>query len=423
MKTLSIVIPAYNERATLRAVVAQVLAVELAPLGLRRQIVIVDDRSTDGTREILEAMARGQAGTPALGDAELIVLYHATNRGKGAALRTGFARATGDLVLIQDADLEYDPRDYPRLLAPLLEGRADVVYGSRYLPSDGTVLRFQHTLGNRLLTLLGNLATDLNLTDMHTCYKVFRAEVLRELHLESERFDIDPEITMKLARQRWRICEVPVRYCGRSYEQGKKIGWRDAVDAVTCLLRHRLAPPAGDGASREALLRARRASAMNRRLFETLRPSLGARVLEVGSGAGALTDWLLRHGPVIATDHRPAALSLLRERYARYDTVRVLDWQLGDPLPEEIGAQVDTLLLHVGVDEPLSDAALRAAWRLLAPSGGRLILLEPTPSGPEPSSRLSEAGFALERPPQDGPAGGRARLVIARAAGGTTTHR
>jgi glycosyltransferase involved in cell wall biosynthesis len=230
---LSIVVPVYNEADT---VVALLDAVRSAPLpeGVEREVVVVDDASTDGSRRILEDY---------VGDREDVrLLAQPANRGKGAALRRGFADAAGDIVLVQDADLEYDPREYPKLLGPILEGKADVVYGSRFQGSDAhRVLFFWHMVGNRFLTLLSNMVTNLNLTDMETCYKAFRIEILRSIRLEEDRFGFEPEVTAKIARLPGvRIYEVGIGYSGRTYEEGKKIGWRDGLQALACILKYGL---------------------------------------------------------------------------------------------------------------------------------------------------------------------------------------
>ncbi len=235
MRKLSIIMPVFNERATLREIVRRVLAQDV---GLEKELILVDDYSTDGTRDLYDAL---RAEHPA---ADLHVFHHDRNRGKGAALRTGFAAASGDIILVQDADLEYDPKDYPTLLRPIVENKADVVYGSRFTGGDAhRVLFFWHMVGNRVLTLLSNMLTNLNLTDMETCYKVFRAEVLREISIRSNRFNFEPEITAKIARSNrsgghWRIYEVGISYAGRDYTEGKKITWKDGVSAVWTIARY-----------------------------------------------------------------------------------------------------------------------------------------------------------------------------------------
>ncbi|CAK8712106.1 Undecaprenyl-phosphate 4-deoxy-4-formamido-L-arabinose transferase [Candidatus Electronema halotolerans] len=224
---LSIVIPAYNEEKTLQTVVKTVQAVQLP---LAKELVLVDDASTDSTRQIMEQLP----------DSNIVRVFHEQNQGKGAALRSGFAAATGDIILIQDADLEYDPQEYPKLLQPILDGKADVVYGSRFVGSEAhRVLYFWHMVGNRLLTLLSNICTNLNLTDMETCYKVFRREVLQNITIREDRFGFEPEITAKVARTGCPIYEVGISYSGRTYAEGKKIGIKDGFRALYCILKYR----------------------------------------------------------------------------------------------------------------------------------------------------------------------------------------
>ncbi len=226
---LSIVVPVYNEAATILATLERV---QLTPFN--KEIIVVDDGSTDGTRDVLTTIS----------DPTVRVFFHHRNLGKGAALRTGFANASGDYVLVQDADLEYDPQDYPTLLEPLLNGDADVVFGSRFLSGPKRVLFFWHMVANQLLTLLSNMTTNLNLTDMETGYKALRLEIVRKLNLQSDRFGIEPEITAKVARLRCRVYEVPISYHGRTYDEGKKIRWTDAFWAVAAILRYGLLPDA-----------------------------------------------------------------------------------------------------------------------------------------------------------------------------------
>ena len=233
---LSVVIPVYNERETLREILRQVRAVPL-----KKQIILVDDCSKDGTRELLEQMRTT--------DPDLTIAFHDVNRGKGAALRTGFAHATGQVVIVQDADLEYDPAQYLQLIQPIVEGKADVVYGSRFIGDKHRVLFFWHMLANKFLTTLSNMFTNLNLTDMEVCYKVFRREVIQGITLKSDRFGFEPEVTAKVARfqmpaadgrppRRCRVYEMPVSYNGRDYKEGKKIGWKDGVQALWCIVRY-----------------------------------------------------------------------------------------------------------------------------------------------------------------------------------------
>ena len=219
---LSIVIPVFNEAATIGEIIERV---RRAPLDLEREVVVVDDGSTDGTSVELDKLVTAHPGT-------IRVVTHEHNRGKGAALRSGFACASGDIVLIQDADLEYDPRDYPALLRPILEQRADVVFGNRFHGGEHRVLYYRHFLANRVLTTICNVVTDLNLSDMEVGYKVFRTSVLRRLHLRARGFDIEPELVIKTAKLGVRIYEVPIAYHGRTYAEGKKIGWRDGVVAL-----------------------------------------------------------------------------------------------------------------------------------------------------------------------------------------------
>jgi glycosyltransferase involved in cell wall biosynthesis len=239
--TLSVVVPVYNERGTILQILDRIRRVPI-----RKEIIVVDDFSTDGTREILHDVERDERSRDSRRVDELNsvrVVFHERNCGKGAALRTGFTHLTGSIVIVQDADLEYNPDEYPDLIEPILDGRADVVFGSRFIGETHRVLYFWHYVGNKLLTTLSNMLTGLNLTDMETCYKVFRREVIDELSptLKSNRFGFEPEITAKVGRGKLRVYEVPISYSGRNYEEGKKITWRDGVQALWCMVRYSIA--------------------------------------------------------------------------------------------------------------------------------------------------------------------------------------
>lgn len=370
---LSIVMPAYNERKTLREIVSRVLTVDLSALGLTRELVIVDDGSKDGTRDILRELD-GKDGVRAI--------FQPQNMGKGAAVWAGMRAATGDVVLIQDADLEYDPREYPTLLRPILEGEADAVYGSRFLGAPGghRVLYFWHTVGNKLLTLLSNVFTNLNLTDMETCYKAMTREVVDRLDLESKRFGIEPEITCKLARMRARIFEVPISYHGRTYEEGKKIGLKDAFQAVWTILRYfRWEAPAGDvGAI--TLRRMGELAPYNRWLHARFEGWLGTRVLEVGSGVGNQTRFFDDKERVIASDVEAHYVRELKTKFGGRSNVRIASFRFplvdGD-VADLTGEALDTIVC-LNVLEHIEDdrGTLRDFARVL-PKGGHLALLVP----------------------------------------------
>lgn len=369
---LTVVIPAYNERLLVRELLRRVLAVRAAELrGL--EVIVVDDGSTDGTREILGEIA---ADVP-----EVQLILQERNQGKGAAVRAGIAAATGDLIVIQDADLEYDPRDYARLVRPFLEDGADVVYGSRFLTSERRrVLYFRHTLGNRLITLLSNWATDLNLTDVETCYKMFRAPLLKSLPIRSNDFALEPELTAKIAKRNCRIFEVPISYVGRTYREGKKIGWRDGFKALYTILRFKLIDDLykEDEYGSHILHELEHARRFNRWMADAIRPWVGDRVLEIGAGIGNITDQLLPRVRYLASDINPHYLDYLRNSAVGKPYLEVARVDLEERADfESLGGAFDTVVC-LNVLEHVADpaAALDHMAHALAP-GGRLVLYVP----------------------------------------------
>ncbi len=365
---LSVIIPAYNEKQTILEIVAKVQAVPI-----EKEILIIDDGSTDGTRDILQTLD-GRDGVR--------VLLQPLNRGKGAAIARGFQEARGDIVLIQDADLEYDPMEYPKLIHPIESGRADVVYGSRFLGGgERRVLYFWHTVGNRMLTLISNMLTNLNLTDMETCYKVFRREVVQSFTIESPRFGIEPEITAKVARRGYRLFEVPISYYGRTYEEGKKIGFKDAVSAVWTMLKFRfreVEDPRNVG--HVTLARMAKLESYNRWLHDFFDPFLGRRILEIGSGFGNQTRYFADRERVIASDLDPVACETLRSTFRDRASVTVdsLRFPLSPEALERLRAEkLDTVLCANVLEHIEDDVTTLAQIREILQPGGRLVLLVP----------------------------------------------
>src|SRR5262249_40161895 len=408
---LSVVMPVFNEAKTIEEILRKVQAVRV-----EKEILIIDDGSRDGTRDILRGLD-GKDG--------MRVFLQEKNQGKGAAVSVGFRNAVGDVVVVQDADLEYDPQELPKLLKPIEEGHADVVFGSRFLGGgERRVLYFWHTVGNRFLTLASNMCTNLNLTDMETCYKMFRREVIQSMTIESRRFGIEPEITAKVARRGYRVYEVPISYYGRTYEEGKKIGWKDAFSALWTIVKHGVREAEDPkNVGHVTLTRLARLEPYNRWLVERFRGVLGPRVLEIGAGFGNVTRHLVETdgGPrrelVVASDLDPLALEYLKGTFRDEPAIRIASYRfpLTPQQREEIGAlKIDTIvccnvLEHIEDDE----GALEDFFRILQP-GGRLVLLVPAMAKlygtldvalrhfrryekDEVEKKLRRAGFTVER--------------------------
>jgi glycosyltransferase involved in cell wall biosynthesis len=365
---LSVVIPAYNEAGTIREIVRRV-----GEVPVEKEILIVDDGSTDGTREILRELD---------GSGGIRVFLQPVNQGKGAAVSVGFRHATGDVVVVQDADLEYDPLEYLKLLAPIEAGHADVVYGSRFLGGGARrVLYFWHTVGNRFLTLASNMFTNLNLTDMETCYKMFRREVVQSMTIESRRFGIEPEITAKVARRGYRVYEVPISYYGRTYEEGKKIGWRDAFSALWTIIRHAFREAEDpENVGHVTLARMARLEPYNHWLVERFRSALGTRILEIGAGFGNMTRHLTGRELVVASDLDPVAIEYLRGAFREDGSVRVASYRFpldGAGRDEIRSLKIDTVVCLNVLEHIEDDSGTLADLHAVLQPGGRLVLLVP----------------------------------------------
>ncbi len=367
---VSVVMPIYNECWTIREIVRRVLARPEVS-----ELVMVDDGSTDGTRErITQLVEKNQGGRVAVR-----ALMRERNGGKGAALVDGFAAVTGDVVIVQDADLEYDPQDYPALIEPITDGRADAVFGSRFAGGKRNVLLFWHTLVNRLLTLSCNVVSDLNLTDVWTGYKVFRTELIRKIPLSSRGFDFEPEITIKLAKLGCRISEVPVSYQGRTYAEGKKIGLKDAFIAAWAIARTALFGDLGELAVGEQTLRIMsKAGRYNRFIYDQYKQHLGPEVVEIGAGVGNISRFLLDRERLLLTENDPSYLENLRACFKGWGYVDVRPLDIMAPKDAEgLWSKFDSAVCFNVIEHVKDDAAaVSNIARLLRP-GGKAILIVP----------------------------------------------
>jgi SAM-dependent methyltransferase len=371
-RKLSVLMPIYNERWTLKEIIRRVLQ---APVPLDIELIAVDDGSSDGSWELLKELAEQ--------DARIVAIQHQKNRGKGAAIRTAIEHASGDVAVIQDADLEYDPCDFAVLLDPILSGKADAVFGSRFAGHSRRVLFFWHSLVNRALTTMCNLLNNLNLTDMETCYKMVRTDVLKQLRLSSNTFTLEPELTSRLAQWGARIYEVPISYDGRTYAEGKKIGARDGVKAIAQMLRCKFWDTQfTDHSGFYILSSVARASGYNRWILDQVNQFMGQRVMEAGSGIGNLSSLLLRRQRVVLTDYEDIYVSKLRQRFGRQENIRVDQCDLTNPSDYERwhAEDLDTVfcsnvLEHLEPDQQV----LQSFHDTLAPGGHCVIVV---PAGP-----------------------------------------
>jgi len=368
---LSVLVPLYNEEEFVAPILERVIEAPL-PDGMEREIIVVDDGSNDGSADIVAELATRHP--------EIQLVRQPRNLGKGAAIRTAIERARGDFCIIQDADLEYDPREYGSVLRPLLEGKADVVYGSRFMiVGERRVLYFWHSVANRVLTELCNLVADLNLTDMETCYKVFRTSLLKSIPIRSDRFGVEPELTIKTARRQVRIYETPISYHGRTYEEGKKIGLKDAVAAVFIILRYAFTNDIYKDSGPDILHALSKAPRFNRWMGDTIRPYLGERVLEIGPGIGNLTRVLIPHVKCyVAADIDGEHLARLMTRFQHRHNLHVRHCDLANPADfTELAGSMDTVVC-LNVLEHIEDdmQGLKNIHSALR-SGGRAIVLVP----------------------------------------------
>lgn len=362
---LSVIIPVYNERKTLKSLIERVRSVE----GIEKEIILVDDYSTDGTRDLY----------PEIYPLVDKILLHTHNQGKGAAIRTGISYATGDYTIIQDADLEYDPQEYHLLLAPVYDNNADVVYGSRFLSGrPHRVLYFWHSMGNKFLTLLSNMFTNLNLTDMETCYKLVRTDLLKSITIEQNRFGMEPELTAKLAKMPIRIFEVGISYDGRSYSEGKKIGWKDGFQAIWCILKYSQGRYRDYG--KETLIQLSQFDQYSKWMYSKFKHHLGKRIMEIGCGIGNNLDNLAENPQteIILTDYRDDYLELLKDAHGDRPNISFYKYDATQKAPEELLKNPPDSIVMLNVLEHINEdtLVLNNLYNLL-PSGGKLVILVP----------------------------------------------
>jgi glycosyltransferase involved in cell wall biosynthesis len=370
---LSILIPVYNERYLVGELIRRALIAPL-PDNMDRELVIVDDGSKDGTRDILKKIAAQHPD-------KIKYIEHAKNGGKGSAIKTAIAAATGDFSIFQDADLEYDPNDYMKLMGPLVSGHADVVYGSRFLTSERRrVLYFWHSIGNHVLTTLSNMFTDLNLTDMETCYKAFRTPILKSIPIRSNCFGLEPEITAKVAKRGLRLYEVPINYDGRTYREGKKITWKDGFRALWVMLKYKIIDDLYDEKSGHDILASiGKAHHFNQWMADAaVRPYVGNRVLEIGAGIGNMTQQLLPRDRYVASEYDELHLEVLKSMAERRAGVEAIHADAQNPEHfKKLQGDFDTVVcLNVLEHIPDSRAALKNMYDSLQP-GARIIILVP----------------------------------------------
>jgi len=379
--SLSILVPVYNEQYLVEASLTRLAALADSPDLGRVRVIVVNDASKDGTAAALERF-RGNLDQPGLKNFEWIFLEHTKNQGKGAAIRTAIAHVDTDLVVMHDADLEYHPGDIAKMVPLFVQEDADAVFGSRFLSSDfRRVLLFRHSLGNRLITLLTNIVTDLNLSDIETCYKMVRADIFKGIPWESDRFGIEPEITVKLAKRKARIFEVPIRYSGRTYAEGKKITWKDGVRALGALVKYGISDKiyVADAYGSEILARLNRAPRFTRWMADTIRPYVGERVLEIGAGIGNLTANLVPRARYHASDINPHYLDRLEtlKQTRPYLQVHYTDASAAETYPAE---QFDTVICMNVVEHLANDVEALSNIRRSLDKNGRAIVL--VPNGP-----------------------------------------